>query len=299
MAEILKPSNLSLTWASGGDVLNPGDTKYATGWQVEIPPRQWVNYLDNRQDTALAHINQHGVVAWDNTTEYQEDKSYVQGTTNGTVYRCVQTHGGTVGTSHDPETDVGNVYWIVAFASAGDFYTKTEADSTFLAKASNLGDLPSAPDARTNLSVYSKAETYTKVEVDGKTTVASTAQSQAWSSNTTLITPQRLKESFQGSNQSLTDVGFQKTPGGQIEQWGYIAATSPDAVYPVTFPIAFPSQVFSVVACFGYNTAKAEYTVVAEVLSPNTTGFSASRQDIVSSSGSIPTGRIYWRACGV
>jgi len=92
MPAILKPANLSLTWASGGDVLNPGDTKYASGWSVEIPPRQWFNYLDNRQDTALAHINQHGVVVWDATTEYQEDKSYVQGVTNGTIYRCIQTH---------------------------------------------------------------------------------------------------------------------------------------------------------------------------------------------------------------
>jgi hypothetical protein len=71
MPQIIKPSNLSLTWASGGDVLNPGDTKYASGWQVEIPPRQWFNYLDNRQDTALAHINQHGVAVWDSATEYQ------------------------------------------------------------------------------------------------------------------------------------------------------------------------------------------------------------------------------------
>lgn len=239
MAEILKPSNLSLTWASGGDVLNPGDIKYATGWQVEIPPRQWFNYLDNRQDSAIAHINQHGVVAWDNTTEYQEDKSYVQGTTNGTVYRCVQTHGGTVGTAHDPETDVGNIYWIVAFASAGDFYTKIEADSTFLAKASNLGDLPNAATARTNLSVYSQAQTYTKAEVDGKTTVASTAQSQAWVSNAVLLSPLRLAEAFQGANQSFTPNGYQKMPGGLIIQWVTATVTngSSDTVaLPITFP---------------------------------------------------------------
>lgn len=88
MAQILKPTNLSLTWASGGDVLNPGDTKYATGWQVEIPPRQWFNYLDNRQDTAIAHINQHGIAVWDSTTEYQAGKSYVQGS-DGNIYKCL------------------------------------------------------------------------------------------------------------------------------------------------------------------------------------------------------------------
>ena len=92
MAQILKPTNLSLTWASGGDVLNPGDTKYANGWQVEIPPRQWFNYLDNRQDTALAHINQHGIAVWDSATEYQYSvggaKSLVMGS-NGTIYRAL------------------------------------------------------------------------------------------------------------------------------------------------------------------------------------------------------------------
>lgn len=252
MAEILKPSNLSLTWASGGDVLNPGDTKYATGWQVEIPPRQWFNYLDNRQDSAIAHINQHGVVAWDNTTEYQEDKSYVQGATNGTVYRCVQTHGGTMGTAHDPETDVSNTYWIVAFASAGDFYTKTEADNTFLAKASNLGDLPSAPVARSNLSVYSQAETYTKAEVNAKTTVASTVQSQGLTSNTTLITPLRLAEAFQGDNKSVTASSItQKLPGGFILAGGYSLGSNTDA-FPFVFPTPFPTTCISLVlTCSG------------------------------------------------
>lgn len=212
MALISKPINLSLTWASGGDVLNPGDTKYATGWQVEIPPRQWFNYLDNRQDTALAHINQHGVVVWDATTEYQEDKSYVQGVTNGTIYRCVQTH-----TNQDPEADLTNTYWIIAFASAGDFYTKTEADNLYLAKANNLSDLTNTATARTNLSVYSQAQTYTKTEVDAKTTVASTAQAQAGSSNTVLMTPLRTEEwgtnTVIGMGQTYQDVTGSRSSG--------------------------------------------------------------------------------------
>lgn len=244
MAQILKPENLSLTWASGGDILNPGDTKYASGWAVEIPPRQWFNYLDNRQDEAIAHINQHGVAVWDDVTEYQADKSYVQGVTNGTIYRCVQTH-----TNQDPEADLTNTYWIIAFASAGDFYTKTETDGLYLAKTQNLADLTNTATARTNLGVYSTAQTYTKVEVDSKTTVASTAQAQAWVSNTTLLTPLRLSEAFKGSNQSTSSSGFQKLPGGIIFQWANVAvpivsgAGSVTVSLPTTFPLSYLQSV--------------------------------------------------------
>lgn len=244
MAEILKPSNLSLTWASAGDVLDPGNTKYATGWQVEIPPRQWFNYLDNRQDTAIAHINQRGVVAWDADTEYQADKSYVQGVTNGTIYRCVQTH-----INQNPETDVTNTYWIIAFASAGDFYTKTETDGFYLAKAQNLADLPNTATARANLGVYSTAQTYTKTEIDAKTTIASTAQAQAWTSNTVILTPLRLADAYKGANQSLGVSGYQKDPSGRIVVWGEITYSGSSGTNGLTdaqavvFPITFPNAI--------------------------------------------------------
>lgn len=243
MAQILKPTNLSLTWASGGDVLNPGDTKYATGWQVEIPPRQWFNYLDNRQDTALAHINQHGIAVWDSATEYQYSvggaKSLVMGS-NGTIYRAL-----TVNTNQDPTTTVGT-HWEIAFANAGDFYTKVQSDANYLAKTQNLADLTDTATARTNLSVYSQAQTYTKTEVDSKTTVASTAQAQAWASNTTLLTPLRLAEAFQGANQSKATSGFQKLPGGLILQWGSGNTTAGSGTwdYPIAFPTA-PLQIFA------------------------------------------------------
>ena len=248
MAQILKPVNLSLTWASGGDVLNPGDTKYATGWNVEIPPRQWFNYLDNRQDTALAHINQHGIAVWDAATEYQYEtlgeKSLAMGS-DGIIYRTLTTN-----TNQDPTTTVG-VHWEIAFADSGAFYTKTESDANYLAKAQNLADLPNTATARTNLSVYSQAQTYTKTEVDAKTTVASTAQAQGWTSNTTLITPLRLAEAFQAANQSMTTNGFQKLPGGLIVQWGVTALSTAEDV-TTTIPIAFPNAFLRVIITQSY-----------------------------------------------
>lgn len=282
MAAILKPVNLSLTWASGGDILNPGDTKYASGWSVEIPPRQWFNYLDNRQDEAIAHINQHGIAVWDATTEYQYDltgeKSLAMGS-DGAIYRTLTTN-----TNQDPTLTVG-VHWEIAFSNAGDFYTKVESDANYLAKAQNLADLPNTATARTNLSVYSQAETYTKTEVDAKTTIASTAQAQAWVSNTTLITPLRLAEAFKGSNQSLAVSGFQKLPGGKIEQWGFanVAATTGSIVFPQTFNSAcYNIQITDV--------ATSATTISISTDNPTTTGFTwYSTQNV---------GGFFWSAVG-
>jgi hypothetical protein len=242
MPNILKPSKLNLLWASGGDILDPGDTKYQTGWGVEVPPRQWENYIQNKQDQAIAHINQHGIAVWDAETEYQADTSYTQGATNGTIYRAKVTHSG-----QNPELDTLNTYWDIAFAAAGDFYTKAEADAEFLAKDQNLGDLLSTSDARTNLNVYSKAETYTKTEVDNKTTIASTAQAQARTSNATLLSPLRLEEAFKGLNQSIAPNGFQKLPGGVIIQWGstgQISSRTEDVVSNFSIPFSTIYSIF-------------------------------------------------------
>jgi hypothetical protein len=243
MANISKPNKLNLMWASGGDILDPGDTKYQTGWGVEVPPRQWENYIQNKQDQAIAHINQHGIAVWDAETEYQANTSYTQGQTNGTIYRAKVTHSG-----QNPELDTLNTYWDIAFAAAGDFYTKAEVDADFLAKDQNLSDLLSVTDARTNLGVYSKAETYTKTEVDAKTTVASALQAQEQVSDAVLLSPAKLAQAFLGSNRNTTSSGYQKFPGGLILQWVYVPATDPSATsntMSVTFPIEFPNAALS------------------------------------------------------
>jgi hypothetical protein len=90
MAETTLP-DLSLIWSSAGDILKPSDSKIQQGWQAEIPPRQWFNWLDNRQDQAIAHIAQHGIAVWSDTLEYQAGKSYVQGS-DGLVYKALTTN---------------------------------------------------------------------------------------------------------------------------------------------------------------------------------------------------------------
>lgn len=256
MAAFLKPDNLNIVWASGGDRLYPGDTKYASGWGVEIPPRQYFNEIDYKQDQMLAHINQRGIAEWDANTEYQADKSYTQDST-GTIYRCILTHSG-----RSPELDVSNTYWEIAFANAGDFYTKLESDAAFITPA------------ELSAYSYSKSETYTQTEVNAKTTVASAAQSQALTGNTTLITPLRLNDAFKGVNQNLTALkGHQKLPGGLILQWGSLN-TSAAEDEAVTFDIPF-TNVFSITATADSTGRASNLYIVGQVLSLTLTGFNA------------------------
>lgn len=105
MANITKPNFNNALWASGGAVVAPSDVKIATGWTAEVPPFQWENYSQNRQDQGIAHILQHGISVHDTITEYQAGTSFVQGS-NGKVYVAIQTH-----TNQNPVTDTSEVYW--------------------------------------------------------------------------------------------------------------------------------------------------------------------------------------------
>lgn len=289
MANILKPGKLNLLWASGGDILDPGDTKYQTGWGVEVPPRQWENYIQNKQDQAIAHINQHGIAVWDATTEYQADTSYTQGQTNGTIYRAKVTH-----TNQNPELDALNTYWDIAFAAAGDFYTKTEVDADFLNKTSNLSDLGNLVTARTNLSVYSKAETYTKTEVDSRTTIASALQSQQQTSNAVLLSALRLADALRGDNQNLSTNGFQKFPGGLILQWGITDVLGEDVSVVVNFPIPFPNTCLGGVACVARSLAVPGGSASAHFGSPTATGVTITNEAY----GNTSSNAIRWIAIG-
>lgn len=64
MTLITKP-DFTYVWASGGAVVAPNDTKKQQGWVAEAPPFQYDNWLQNRQDQMLAHINQRGIPAWE------------------------------------------------------------------------------------------------------------------------------------------------------------------------------------------------------------------------------------------
>lgn len=52
-----------------------------------------------------------------------------------------------------------------------------------------------------------------------------------------------LESEFTGSNQSLAANGWQKTPGGLIEQWCEVNS-GPSTIVTITYPIAFPTTCF-------------------------------------------------------
>lgn len=270
MAEITKPVDINKIWASAGDILAPSDSKIATGWQVEIPARQYFNYIDWKQDQAIAHINQHGIAVWDSSTEYQYSvsgtKSICMGS-NGVVYRAKQ-----VNSSQNPVLDTTNVYWEVAFASLSDLYTQTQSDARYLQKSANLSDLTNTATARTNLSVYSQAQTYSQSQVDARTTIATSVQAQAQTSDTVLISPLKLFQAFQSGNQALSANGYQKFPGGLIVQWGSFTTTAGSA--NVTFTIPFPTATASVmVTDNGASTWSTTNISTTGVQTPTLSGF--------------------------
>ena len=128
-------------WSSAGAKLTPDVAKISQGWVVEIPPYEFDNWIQNRQDALLAHLNQLGIPQWDATVEYQAGKSYIQGTTSGVIYCAVTTN-----TNVNPELDIqGN--WTVAFQASGQA----------LLKSQNLADVPDKAAARDNLGIATTA----------------------------------------------------------------------------------------------------------------------------------------------
>ena len=151
MALITKP-DFTYVWASGGAIVAPNDTKKQQGWVAEAPPFQYDNWLQNRQDQMLAHINQRGMPAWDGLTNYEAGGlSYAQGS-DGKIYKSVAASGPTT-TVQDPTTDVMDVYWTVAFADVGAFLTQAAGDVRYTQRTNNLSDLTNTATARANLGV--------------------------------------------------------------------------------------------------------------------------------------------------
>lgn len=192
MAFRTKP-DFSAVWASLGDNTKPVDSYITNGWETVKPPRQYFNWIDNRQDSAIAYLYQSGIPEWDARTDYEGGSgvnSYTQGS-DGKVYRCLADNGPNIVSigAKDPANPLNSAFWTIAFATKADFDALASTVSTHTTQIGNGSGVTDAPAWRTALSVPSKSEA-------------------------------ALKTDFTGSNQSLKLVdGFQKFPGGLVDQW--------------------------------------------------------------------------------
>lgn len=94
-----------------------------------------------------------------------------------------------------------------------------------------------------------------------------------------------------GLNPSIGASGYTCLPGGLILQWGFSNSPNSSVGTPITFPIAFPTNVFNIqvtVVMTGSITTKQN----AIIVSPTVTGFSWA----VSSTSNVSGG--YWMAIG-
>lgn len=145
MAEILKPVDINKIWSASGDILAPSDTKISQGWAVEIPPRQYFNYIDNKQDQSIAHINQHGIAQWDPVTEYQAGKSYVQGS-DGNIYKATTTN-----TNINPVGGLAN-NWSEAFITNSSLSARLARVGGVVGDSRNLKASVPSPSAAINIT---------------------------------------------------------------------------------------------------------------------------------------------------
>lgn len=283
MSKLTKP-DYSIRWAQTGVVTPPDDTKKQTGWVVEKPAYDYMNWLQLRQDTGIAYMFQMGIPEWDSTTEYQYDttyKSYVQ--KGGIVYKAIATN-----TNKDPATQTA--YWTRAFDDYGVAATVQTNLSAHITNYGTLASLSNVATARSNLSVYSKSETdakyallagsgsqtfsvatatagghaVNKTQMDaailaagagdateaakGVLKLATQSLTDARTDDGTAVTPKKLGNGFAIS---LGSTGYIKLPswlGGLMIQWGVTSTITAVSSASQTFSAEFPSACYVVVS---------------------------------------------------
>jgi len=261
MAVISKPTDINKIWGSSGDVISPSDTKIQTGWVVEIPPRQWFNWLDNKQDQAIAHFNQFGIPLWDTVTEYQANSSYVQGS-DGLIYQALVTNTGI-----DPVSDTA-FNWKQAF-QLGNYTSQVAVSASqtlTLAQSGQIINCRNNPTVTLPTGVSSSVGAAFQINNAGNgivTVQAPVGQSLfgiGVSTPRTFVLGQGdyITVAYVGPNQwyawggvqlgasasfgsSLTNIGYQKLPSGYIENWGVATALGASETRVITLPAAFIS----------------------------------------------------------
>jgi len=102
--------NLTRVWAKtapGSNVVDPDTVtagKFAAGWQAEVPPFEYFNFIQKQVTEGLAHINEQGIAVWDADTVYPV-AGLAKGS-DGNVYKALISQS-----DNDPVSD-GGTNWI-------------------------------------------------------------------------------------------------------------------------------------------------------------------------------------------
>lgn len=108
-------------WASAGSIATPSTEKTAEGWIEEIPASELANFIENRQDEALAYFMQQGLAEWLNNLEYQVS-SFIQ--YDGIVYKALSIN-------INQQPNVTPAVWQPAFDSFGSAQAVQDAFDDF------------------------------------------------------------------------------------------------------------------------------------------------------------------------
>jgi hypothetical protein len=134
--------NLTRVWAGtapGGNVVDPDTVtagKFAAGWQAEVPPFEYFNFIQKQITEGLAHINEQGIAVWDDLTTYPVG-GLAKGS-DGNLYKALVSQN-----DNDPVSDSGT-NWIdweasnrvirVTSVSSLKILTATNGEAAYLTK---------------------------------------------------------------------------------------------------------------------------------------------------------------------
>lgn len=154
-------------WATSGVKVEPSDTKVNAGWIVERPPHQFQNFLQNRSDQFLKHINEAGIPVWDAATVYTANRSYVQGS-DGKLYKAL-----TNGANQNP---VGNpTNWMLTLGDADFQEIVDQAQDSATQASAAAADSIDARDTAESAAVAASSSSVTAVAAKDQS-VSSAAQ---------------------------------------------------------------------------------------------------------------------------
>jgi len=267
MAEITKPSDINKIWSSGGVKTTPSDAKIIQGWIIEEPPREWFNWLDNKQDQAIAHNNQHGMNLWDASTPYIANKSWVQGS-DGNFYICKVDNTGT-----DPVADLSESVWHKTLdksgAVAASLYSSYFLSLLSSPNANNLLTLLGGGTAGKNVftatTQAAAASAAGLIKADDSDAITATDDNK-------YLTPKKLHLGFSSNLASNGYIQFPTWLGGFRIQWGQINANKDADVFT---SLSFPTNCFVVNLNYAQSIGRGDVSLSAYNITKNgfTTNF--------------------------